>query len=98
MNKNTPAATRAAIRVRRGQEKPVEQSNHVLGFERFQKLIDRICAGMQEMASEVHTSSPEERFAAVMFDRGTKQGMHLYGDGFRISIEMAETGASNKES
>ena len=94
MNKNTPAANRAAIRVRRGKVKPVEQSNHMLGLKRFQKLIDRICTGMQEMASEVHASSPEEHFAAVMFDHGNKQGVNLYGSGFRISIEMVETGAA----
>ena len=90
MKTNTPAASRAAIRVRRGKSQDVKQSNHQLGYDRFKNLLEKICVGMQEMASDVHASNPEERFAAVMFDRGNKQGLHLYGYGFRISIDMEE--------
>lgn len=81
-----------AVRIQRGQVQPVKQSNHQLTFERFLQLVDKINTGIRQTATDSHEVNPESKFAAVLFHRGNDLSMHMYGAGFRINIEMVETG------
>ena len=80
-----------AIRIQRGQAHPVKQSNHQLSLERFLKLVEKIAGGIKDTATQSSELNHGSRFAAVMFDRGNDASFHLYGAGFRVSIEMVET-------
>lgn len=80
-----------AVRIQRGQAQPVKQSNHQLSLERFLKLVEKITGGIKETATQSSKLNHGSQFAAVMFDRGNDASFHLYGAGFRVSIEMVET-------
>lgn len=90
MKTNTRPVT--AVRIVRGQAHPVKQSNHQLTFERFLQLVDKINTGIRQTATDSNEENPESKFAAVMFNRGNDVSLHLYGAGFRVNIEIVETG------